>query len=234
MKKIKFSPINELTQEIIDYPKPASSFIPEWYRNLDQYVVKNNIPRSVPPYIGNNKTVKACIPFFDSMTSGYMATLPCDIYAVDPKEYGSRIIWDVSYPPIGEHSSVQIGGMGLPYGHSEIFKWMFPFIIKTPPGYSCTFSHPKHRYDLPFVTLDGVVDTDMHPSPVNFPFIIKDDFVGKIAMGTPICQITPFKRESWKSENEKYEKKNDFVLDRISSVMGKSYRNRFWSRKIYK
>jgi hypothetical protein len=234
MKKIKFSPISELAQETIECPNPASNFIPEWYRKMDQYIVKNNIPRTRPPNRGTNKTIKACIPFFDSMTSGYMATLPCDIYFVNPDEYGHRVIWDVSYVPVGEHSSMQVGNMTFPYENPEFYKWMFPFIIKTPPGYSCTFGHPKYRYDLPFTTLDGVVDTDRHPSPVNLPFIIKDDFIGKISMGTPICQITPFKRESWKSENEKYEKKNDFALDIVNSVMDKSYRNRFWSRKTYK
>lgn len=234
-KKIKFYPVKNVNEEAMPYPQPASKFIPEWYRNMDTYIHQGLGPRM--PYGDghvSNLTVKRCIPFFDAMTSGYMVTLSSDVIFVDPKDFTHRVIWTVSNDIVGTHGNGQIKDMPVPEGYDEIFKWMFYFTIKTPPGYSCMFMHPNFMYDSPFITISGVVDTDKHPVPINFPFFLKEGFMGKIEKGTPICQIIPFKRESWKMEKERFDDAKPSALDGLHSVIEKSYKTRFWSRKSYK
>lgn len=234
-KIIKFSPANEIAQYAIDYPQPASSFMPEWYRKSSKHI-DDRYGAKMPA--GNthmtNLTVKACMPFFDAMTSGYVVTLPSDIYFVDQQDYYHRVIWDVSYDVVSHHLREQLQHMPIPEGYNEIFKWNSYFHIQTPPGYSCMFMHPNFFFDAPFMTLSGIVDTDKHPMIINFPFFLKNNFVGKIEKGTPICQIIPFKRESWKMNKEEFKLKNLAANDYFQSVIEKSYKMRFWSRKSYK
>ena len=232
---IKFIPTEKKYELIIDPPKPASDFIPEWYKKINSHLTDEKVHRYPINNFGHesNLTVKRCLPFFDTMTSGYIATLPCDIVFVDPNKYHNRVIWDVSFDPVGSHGPEQIKGMPLPKDKTYLLKWNFQFIIKTPPGYSCYFFHPKYKFDLPFLTLDGIVDTDTHPVSVNFPFLINTNFMGKISKGTPICQIFPFKRENWKMNIEKYNKKNKFAMDYLKLTVDHSYKKRFWKKKEY-
>ncbi len=56
----------------IDQPKPASQFIPKWYKNLESYIGGNKKPD------GDGKaqvTIKKCIPVFDAITAGYIICL---------------------------------------------------------------------------------------------------------------------------------------------------------------
>jgi hypothetical protein len=71
--------------------------------------------------------------------------------------------------------------------------------MRTPKGYSTLFTAPFHHYDLPFQCLPAVVDTDNHPIPVNFPFLLRKGFEGIIPSDTPIIQAIPFKRDDWES-----------------------------------
>lgn len=233
-KKIEFIPIDDFVENVINPPQPASNFIPNWYKNMSPYINEDVHNFRYPGSILTNLTVKKCMPFFDTITSGYMVTLPCDIVFVDPEQYnGNRVIWKTSFDPVGQHSLSQIKNMPLPENKNFIWKWIFNFIIKTPPGYSCFFSHPKHRYDLPFLTLDGIVDTDTHTNPVNFPFFINDNFRGKIKKDTPICQIFPFKREQWKMSKGSVKKENKFIFEKLALMVENSYKKTFWQKKKY-
>lgn len=236
-KTIEFHPVDPLIEHTMDFPEPASKFIPEWYRTLNPKVSLEHGPtnKQRADYF-NNLTIKRCMPFYDAMTSGYIITLSSDIVFVDEAQYGNRIVWPVSYPVVGGHTTDQLGHFSIPEGYSktEVWKWNFPFVIKTPPGYSCMFTHPTFMYDTPFRTMTGIVDTDTHIVSINFPFFIKENFMGKIEKGTPICQIFPFKREAWKMEKKEFNPKIHGALDNFFSVSEKSYKNRFWHRKSYK
>jgi hypothetical protein len=94
--------------------------------------------------------------------------------------------------------------------------------------------HPVNRYDLPFITLTGVVDSDIAMSPGNLPFFIKKDFEGIIPKGTPIVQIFPFKRDDWKSQEDmslvEEGKKETLLALRLAFGYYKSY---VWKKKTY-
>ena len=94
---------------------------------------------------------------------------------------------------------------------------------------------PMHRENI-FEILPGVIDTDTFPVQLAFPFIMKNKkFKGIIPKGTPIAQIVPFKRESWKMKNGNIKDLKDFNKKQftISSLLMDRYKRLFWQKKQY-
>jgi hypothetical protein len=201
----------------IPHPTPAYKKIPEWYRTSKQS-------------IDGIDTIKKCVPFLDSMTSGYTITLASDIY------FNKGEIQDLAKINVVEsHLDGQLGNLKIPSEYYKtVYKWTNFFITKTPKGYSTLFSHPLNRIDLPFYSFSGIVDTDKFPLETNFPFLIKKDFVGIIPAGTPIAQAIPVKRETWIS---KVEDSEPYDRPAFSHTMHnppfKFYKKNFWTRKNY-
>jgi hypothetical protein len=234
MEEIKFIPFTQLADQIMDEPRPSGKFIPEWYKKMSTYITDKPICK-MHDAKQSNLTVKACIPVLDAMTAGYMVTLNSDIIVTRDPSYPHRILWDVSWAVVSEHSEKQYSEMIAPAGYErDPYKWEGFFAIQTPPGYSCYFTHPTNRFDLPFITLTGIVDTDNYKLPVNFPFFLKDDFEGIIPKGTPIAQVIPIKREEWTSTKVSFDPRVRNWIDDLKSVIFRSYKNRFWNKKSYK
>jgi len=234
-KKLKFYPRNKHVEAVTDIPVPAARAMPEWFKQSKKKI-DERFPQRFPEG-GSNKTLKACMPFQDSLTAGYMITCPCDIVFVDPQDWnGQRVIWDVDWKVLEGHSQGQLGKLQVPDDYeADPLKWTVPWTFKTPPGYSCLFTHPLNRVDLPFYTMSGVVDTDDFDVTTNLPFLIKKGFMGKIAKGTPIAQVIPFKREHWISEKKDHDIEHDELttLDKLRTVIDASYRLRWWKKKKY-
>jgi hypothetical protein len=193
-------------------PKPADKFIPSWYKNLESYVGAKKEP------LGNEKTnatAKRCMPIFDAITGGYIITSYTDIWVKQTPQIPENMVVDEntdlsefktqpfyrwpSFDIIGFHPIVQVKGHPAKGEHNiALPKWINPWSIKTPPGYSTLFIQPLHREEI-FTILPGIVDTDKYDAPVNFPFVLNnaDKFEGLIPAGTPIAQVIPFKRDSW-------------------------------------
>jgi len=234
MLEIKFLPSTEVADEIMEEPKFAGKFLPEWFKKIPTFLASDcELP--ILPNLHSNLTAKACIPFLDALTTGYMITLPCDVIATKDTRFPNRLMWDVSWTAITEHSRFQYRGLDIPPEYEpDAFKWETFFTVETPPGYSCFFMHPANRVELPFYTLSGVVDTDNYNLPVNLPFFLRKDFEGIIPKGTPIAQVIPIKRENWEGKREKFESKNKHWIDDLKTTIFRSYKNRFWSKKSYK
>lgn len=234
MKTIEFICSDEMANEVIESPKPAKSFIPDWYKDSSSYVTDDKIPIHYDGY--SNHTLKRCVPIMDSMISGYMLSLPTDVYALDEEKYnGVRLNW-AQFPfevVDGSHSIGQLQNYPMIDNFEQLFKWRSWWQIKTPPGYSCLFIHPLHRNDLPFITLSGIVDTDSYDGVVQFPFFLNNNFFGKIKKGTPIVQIIPFKRDSWKGKNSGFSKEVNKNTARNFSIIGDMYKKVFWKKKEY-
>jgi hypothetical protein len=234
-KKITIVPKDRISVDFLNIV-PASDFIPEWYRKSPSTMRGTYTELSIPVRDATNSTYKRCTPFFDALTLGYMAFLTADI-EVSKKPNGLPYIsWRTGRPIISEHSIEQWDGLVSPKGYSGyVFKWHNSLGIKTPKGYSLLFTNPANRFDLPFMTVTGFVDTDTYGIPVQFPFFVRDDFQGIIEKGTPIAQIIPVKRESWSREYEEYD---DYATvlenERFKSTIKRSYKNNFWTRKEYK
>jgi len=214
----------------IDQPKPASQFIPKWYKNLESYIGGNKKPD------GDGKTqvtIKKCIPVFDAITAGYIITSPADVY-VSMKDGVQHFEWS-DFGLIGFHPVIQAPEHPLQNGNAYP-KWMNPWSIKTKLGYSTLFVQPFHRESV-FTILPGIVDTDTYIAPINFPMVINDPkFEGLIPKGTPIVQIIPFKRDSFKMKigNKKVFNEQLNVARKLQSKFFDKYKIMFWSRKKYK
>jgi hypothetical protein len=201
----------------INHPQPSSKFLPEWFRKIAGVVAGKD-------------TIKKCMPFLDSMTTGYMLVLAADVYF---DGVGVQQISKLNL--VMTHDKTQIGEMQIPKEYSkQPYKWNNFFVMRTPRGYSTLFTHPMNRIDLPFYTMSGVVETDKFALPVNFPFFIKKDFVGIIPAGTPIAQAIPFKRTDWKHhvEDEKQIDLPGYRFTMHNPPFG-FYKKNFWSRKKY-
>jgi hypothetical protein len=233
MKKIKFIPKDLLTEKIIDPPKPASMFVPQWFKKLSPYIdedIKSH--RSKRRRV--NLTAKTCMPIFDSISTGYMITLPCDVNFVDRNIYGHRANWEVSWNVVSSHGKEQVQGINLPDIYEEApLKFEGMWRVIPPRGYSLLYTHPFYHYDLPFFTTTGIVDADQYGAVINLPFFIRKDFFGVLEKGTPIAQVIPIKRESWHSEVLKHDPDYQFASDNLRLKVFRSYKKRFWNRKNY-
>lgn len=186
------------------WPKPvlAADNKPEWYKNLQPYVGGKPGITSAGGLTGLNPTMKQCMPILDMMTAGYHILLPCDVYLdIDRATGQKKVFWPDQMPKmIKTHNPEQIAGYPIAEGYEAIpFKWFNPWIVRTPPGWSCIFQHPSWHDELPFRTLPAIVDTDRHDIPVEFPYLLKSSFTGCIAKDTPIAQVIPFKRQDTKA-----------------------------------
>lgn len=216
MKKIRFVSTN--VSLLLAKPRPASKEIPEWYKELDGVVDKQ-------------ETIKKCMPILDAFTAGYTLVLAADVHFKNGEcQEISKI------PMVATHTKEQMGNFSLPKEYSsQPFKWLNYFLTKTPKGYSSMFMHPINRPDLPFYTMTGVVDTDTFPVPVNFPFFVREDFDGIIPEGTPIAQVIPFKRTDWRSEVDDENQANPplWFLNNVFNPPFNFYKRTFWKRKKY-
>ena len=234
-KKFLITPIEAGSENFFNIT-PSSEFIPEWYRKS-----VNKIPGTNSELLINNPSVttstyKKCTPFFDAITAGYMMYLTADIEVIKKEDGLPYIMWRTKRKIITEHSLNQWEGLPCPDGYSPfVYKWHNQFNIKLPKDYSLMFLSPINRFDLPFLTITGIVDCDMYNGIVHFPFFIKNSFTGIIEKGTPIVQIIPIKREYWKKEHGSYDVKNGLLYrEEFLSTIKRSYKKNYWHKKEYK
>jgi len=236
---LQFYPVTEDTLSWSEPPQPGiRSNIPNWLRKTPKY----RYGQTKFVFEGeSNLSIRNCIPFLESFTTGYVMTLPCDIQVRTLEDGSPRITWGGSNFPNAPVTSrpfdeVQYPQVPLMEGFDRLqFNWMPQWSVKTKKGYSCLFIHPINRVDLPFYTLGGVVDTDRWGEAGNHPFLLKKGWEGIIEKGTPVVQIIPFKRESWKSELKQalfpeYLKK---IRERDRTLIG-WYKKNAWATKSYK
>jgi hypothetical protein len=231
--KIEFTPSSEDVYLTVDPPLPAKSFIPEWYKEK-KYINLNNSEFS--PVTGRimDTSIKMCMPFLDSLTSGYIQKTWTDIY-IENKD-GTVNYYYASQPEIINLRDKS----NISYHSDEFYNlefiWKMPYIIKTPKGFSSIVTHPLNRADLPFYTLTGIIDSDIYNHAIfgNLPFYVKKGFSGLIPAGTPMYQIIPIKREKWVNEVHEYDealtkKKMSIQLKKFIGF----YKNSMWQKKEY-
>ena len=190
---VKSSPVGapELLKDIQEIqPVPASKVIPSWYKRLSA---------NVEP---EARTIKSCRPVHELIHTGYILPLWADHefrWAADGQE-----ITAVSPHTQAGHPGPQLGEQlhtNLGY-QSGAIKFISPWIIKTPPGYSCLFMKPFFHFEDRFTVMPAIVNTDKYDEMINFPALVMDDIPVPftVDIGYPLVHIIPFKRESWKSK----------------------------------
>lgn len=217
---ISFYPGSENVYKNVPSPMASKLIIPQWYKNIKPT---------------NNLNVKNCIPYLDTLSSGYIQLTWEDLYVTNKDGKLNVYINSETNVPlfnVREKSDITIGENF----YKTEFVWHRHWAVKLPEGYSALVTHPLNRYDLPFVTLSGIVDFDQyhHTKTGNLPFYIYKDFQGIIPKGTPMFQIIPFKRESWKSTKEIYNEQDWKEKEtKRFSIRKDAYKKMFWQKKDF-
>jgi len=253
MNIIEFSTREDYLAAEEDRPIPCKLNIPEWFKKLE--------------HKHPNRTVKGCIPFLDTLTSGYLLKLPQDINIkfnvevinTETKEnktdsfvdyplrgsfkefnFGSQCEINLNFDQTHVQPSHQLLGSPMLQKHCNyaVPKILNPWIIKTPPGYSCLLLPPLNNTDDRFSIIPGIVDTDTYENYINFPYIINGDKYKRldciVKKGTPYVQIIPFKKENWKMKLTKIDKQKRFdTILKLKTKFLNSYKEFFWNKKIW-
>ena len=231
---LKFVPDSKEIELSIPIPKPAKSYYPEWVKEM---------PNTVLSKAGLNVgTAKQCMPFTDSFTTGYVQELICDVEITNlgKSDMGDDMLsyrWAGNIRPIKSRSE-ENGSLNLLPKFSGYYKsdlqWLSHWEPNTPAGYSTLYSHPFNRPDLPFYTMNGIIDTDRWPLAGPIPFLVKEGFEGVIPAGTPIYQIVFVKRDEWTSTGISYDEKTDKSLtQKVKRHFSCGYKKTFWNKKLY-
>lgn len=239
---IKFNshPIFVADKEI--HPEPAKFNIPEWYKNVPN------------PQEYGQLTIKACKPFLDSLTAGYILKNPVDQkinFNVYNEEKGKKGTWIELSRELKHYEGLfninsgkevhpigQVGGMSCPYAKTNlgypIYKILNPWTIVVPRGYSVLYLPPINRPDNRFEVMSGIVDGEVN-IPTNFPCVFKKEGSWILKKGTPIASVFPFKIEKWKlriEEKSHFDKLNS--IWKYGSVLTRWYQDYVWNKKIWK
>jgi len=231
---IKFVPITLDLKHLNLPPVPASTAIPDWFKSIPPERVALD---DMSKFGRNTGTVKKCLPYLDALTLGYMLVLPFDI-EVTTKDNARYLRWQVEGQEGFAHVEPEYRTTGMKVTDSfgpEIWRFTSYPCMETPPGYSILVTHPFNRYDLPFLTLSGVIDTDKLHQESSIAFYLRSGFSGILEKNTPVAQIVPFKREPWSMEvsdpyPEHIYKKMKFD---VKSVINRSYARQYWSKKKF-
>lgn len=127
-----------------------------------------------------------------------------------------------------------------PYANN-VLKFISPWSVETPPGWSCLFTSPFNHLETRFKILDGIIDTDEHRLSINFPFFWTGDTSTNqiIKSGTPIVQVIPFKREPIEHQlrimdDEDFLNNHAAHLTKWGNTAEDYYRENVWSKRKVK
>jgi hypothetical protein len=237
-------------------PKPSKGFIPKWFYSKNRYIRDADGNKAVENYVTkdgsnesiNQRTFKTCPAIFDSFSSGYILSTPCDIEI--KRDGGSySILLDNNFKSDVNTKNGSIcfirgeeSGFPTPAGHSPVhFAWTTNWFPELPEDYTALFIHPINRFDLPFTTVSGSIDCSGYIMGGAIPVCIQENFEGVIKAGTPFIQIIPFKNEAWSHENIYYDEQGTtdhrkemnlkyMVIDKDHDT---NYKAKFWRKKIW-
>jgi len=241
-KIIEFQAHSEYVKLKDEWPIPAKINIPAWYKKLS--------------HEWDRQTVKGCMPFLDAFTTGYILKMPIDM-AINHnftnnkgEKDGAQGVPNTIKPNFSlnlngkkpeYHQTFQLEGSPLieKNANLNIHKIINPWIIKTPPGWSCLFVPCLNNNDDRFEIISGVVDTDIFDREINFPIVINSYKYPKlktvIEKGTPYVQIIPFKRDSWKMKVKTIdEKEYHRSIFHYGLKFMNRYRSKYWNKKDFK
>jgi hypothetical protein len=235
---IKFTPAFLDYGHRLTAPEPAIRHVPEWYRSLARFDKSNDdITLGVVNNIGTDGALvstKMCMPFFDAITAGYHYVLEDDLYVDLDVDGKPTLSWKGEVLLVDTRPIIDLP---VPDNcHPIHYGWRMNWFYETPPGYSVLITHPMNRYDLPFYTQSGIVESDIWGLPVFTAFFLKRNFKGVIPKGTPIFQMIPFKRESWDMEeiNSKDElDRHEIMAENRRSMLYGYYKKTAWRKKFF-
>ena len=210
-KNINFRARSKTEFEVQIKPYPAVKQLPKWFTDAKSYEDIVGYPQDGKLHFRNtrsNSTFKKCSPILDSLSAGYIIALWADVM-IEQQNGFPEIFWKTQADLFKLHS-LSSRDIPAPPGYDQVvYNYLNCWIPQTPKGYSCLIISPLGYNNSPFRTIPAIVDTDSSTQELVFPMWIKSGFEGIVEKGTPMVQITPFKRDDWTStfdyyENEEY------------------------------
>ena len=240
---VDWVPMNDYAAKYIVPPKPAKNYMPEWYKDLPPFqhgqTPKVNSGSEIDSCVYSGRgdaTEKLCMPMFDTFTSGYIQESWCDIN-IRIDDDGNQLV--VQADRVGPQIINFRSGKNKVVPKNSIWSdthinWFTQWEPKTPKGWSTYYSHPFNQYDMPFRTIDGIIDTDMWWIGGSVPFLFKKGFEGTIPQGTPIYQMLFFKREKWQSRYKEFnETEHTTLYNKVFTSFHSGYKKFTWEKKSY-
>ena len=258
-KQIEFICHEEYAHTELEKPEPVKAHIPDWYKKLEHnlrvitvkgcmpvldtltagYVLK--MPQDL--YIEfnvdkiNPETGKVMV---DEKTGKNLKDFNFRYGLFNEENMMGAKMMNLNGKKPQYHHKIQLEGSHFVEKNKgfDILKILNPWVVKTPPGYSCLFVPPLNNPDDRFEIIAGIVDTDKWNLEVNFPFIINgykyETLTTTIKRGTPFAQVIPFKRDSWKMKFGTKTAKQTFTeYLRHQLQIIRSYKDRIWSKKSW-
>jgi hypothetical protein len=178
----------------VPQPERAIRYAPDWFRKLEREM-------GVPDAHGlPGLTAKACLPMTDAFALGFVIPLAYEVHLRIPED-GMNIAmgWGehCQFAPIEQHDPAQLGAPNPPFSQTMPLKFINPWRIKVPDGYSVLFQPLMNRPELPYYCFSGLVDCDRFATTINFPFIWTGgpgEF--RLVAGTPLVQVIPIRRDA--------------------------------------
>jgi len=242
-QKIKFVANRPwLNEDSASKPGPIIKTLPDWYRKADRYALHpaTGLPVEKPNGAGKIMNWKACPAIFDIMGSGYTYKTPC---AIEFKEDAAGVLQAKVLDPRFADILVErvpLAQFPHPQGyHEKHYAWWADWAVELPEGYSALYTQPLNRFELPFLTMSGIVDNDKVHLPGTMPFFFLKGVSCILPAGTPYAQILPFKREHWEAEYDlslkqpEMSAKNKANSARFRKPDGGVYLNEVWERRKY-
>jgi hypothetical protein len=210
----------------IEEPYPATKNMPDWYKSASSELSEEHLG-------GNN--VASCVPFFDSLTTGWIIPVPVDIeVSIDKETNHMNFDWESDIEFVDAHSRETLT-KHFPDDHKLALQIYHKWAWAVPDGYSVLMTEPFNRMETRWKAMTGMVDADEYMGPVNGSLIWQDfEYEGIIKAGTPLFQVIPFKRDSLITEGRVRERTDEEELEvtrTTNKVLNKNhyYKNHAWS-----
>ena len=201
-------------------PYPAGRAIPDWLRNM---------PAETP----DARTVKRCPPFLEAMTCGYIIPMPVDVTLTRTPNGLHVDAPKIDFPLIGTHGPQEYPG--APFAGMPLLKFIIPWIVQTPPGYSTLYVQPLNHFETQLMPLAGVVETDAYYRPVAIPtmVLLQPGTQATFRAGTPLVQVMPFERKAWRSGSGAWDHQKMSDVEAALQSNPHLYKEQYWKKKSY-
>lgn len=240
--KIKFNIDDQLALK--HWPViPAKDYLPEWY---------NKLPSAKDGYRFDEtslKSVKACMPVNDFITSGYILRAT---YEVRVKEKivnftpsmtiitASGFRNEINNPEkTDDQQGLHPNNSASIYAEEtcpmknkkfgNYFRFNTEWTIETPPGYSCLVIQPYYFYNPQINILPAIIDTDKFHEKIPVVGYLNNLEEARFTAGDPLLQVIPFKRDSWEAELT-----SNKIIQKSKFFLYNAYKRLFHTEKYFK
>jgi hypothetical protein len=167
------------------------------------------------------------------MTCGYIIPVPVDVTLTRTATELNVDTVKTDFPLISTHAPQEFPG--APFSNMPVLKFLIPWIVKTPPGFSTLFMQPLNHLEAQLMPLAGVIETDTYYRPVAIPTMVLMAPNTQLVLraGTPLVQVMPFERKSWRATSGAWDHQRMSDLEAALQANPHLYKEQHWKKKSF-